>query len=90
MRNVDERCSVSVRGQLLIRYLPNCTTYHRLCLNPHWYRALDAALELMSKPARSLWEKTRDLNLLLDTLDYELSGLERRIIYTQAMGLNES
>lgn len=90
MRRVDDSCSAHLRRKCLVLDVPGCRVTHRLALSPSWWRALDAALELCSKPAASLWQKAADLNLLLDTLDAPLSGLERRIIYTQCMGELES
>lgn len=90
LRRVDERCSAFIQDEHLVSDVPGCRITHRMMLDKNWWLALDAALELCSKPARSMWEKVRDLNLLLDTLDDKLSGLERRIIYTNAMSENEA
>lgn len=86
LRRVNETCRVSLRGCQLTRSMPGCITYHRMHLGPGWRRAFEAAQELCSRPARSLWERTQDLNLLLDSLDDALSQLERRIIFEQMMG----
>jgi hypothetical protein len=90
LRRVDESCDVEMEGDVIKRSVPGCLIRNRMALDRGWWRALEAAFQLCSRPSRSMWERERNLNLLLDSLDNELSGFERRMIFTNAMGLDEA
>lgn len=90
MRTVDDSCSFGIQGDLLIRSVPGCRITHRLRTDARWRDIMLGALEFVYEDkSQSVRELGKRLNAHLDLEAPEISGLERRIIYTYAMGMNE-
>lgn len=90
LRRVDESCSARLEGDMIRRDVPGCWISNRMRLDKGWWRALASAFELCSRPTRSEWEREKNLNLLLDGLDDELSGFERQMIVKNVLLRNEA